>query len=119
SEAIVNCGYLADARGDWKKAINFYLQALSVYPYAIDAYIDLGVTYEQHKLYTLAQSVLLKGLAVAPTDGRLHVVLGQTYADQGQTALARAQFKDAEQSDDPEVRSIAQARIAAESSTKQ
>jgi len=113
SEAIVNFGYLADARGDWKKAINYYLQALAVYPYAVDAYIDLGVTYEQHKLFTLAQSVLLKGLAIAPNDGRLHVVLGQTYVDQGQTALARTQFKAAATSDDPEVRSIAQARIAA------
>lgn len=120
SEAIVNFGYLSDARGDWKKAINYYLQALAVYPYAVDAYIDLGVTYEQHKLYTLAQSVLLKGLAIAPNDGRLHVVLGQTYVDQGQMALARAQFKAAATSDDPEVRSIAQARIAAtETSTKQ
>lgn len=111
-EAIVNFGYLADARGDWKKAVAFYLQALSVSPYATDAYIDLGVTYEQHKQYQLAQSVLLKGLAVSPSDGRLHFILGQTYVDQGQSVLARAQFEAAAKCDDPAVRALAQARVA-------
>jgi tetratricopeptide (TPR) repeat protein len=111
-EAIVNFGYLADLRGDWKKAVAYYVQALSVYPYSVDAYIDLGYEYEQHKLYTLAESVLTKGLAVAPKDGRMHYILGQVLTDQGRTDLAIAQFKAATDTDDPEVKRIAQAKFA-------
>lgn len=118
-EALVNFGYLADARGQWKDAISYYVQALTVYPYSIDAYIDLGYEYEQHKLYTLAESVLAKGLAVAPKEGRLHFILGQVYSDQGKTDLAIEQFKDATTSDDPDVKRIAQQKFdALEDSTK-
>lgn len=112
-EALVNFGYLADSRDDWKGAIRYYLEALSVYPYSIDAYIDLGYEYESHKLYALAQQALVKGLSVDPRDGRLHFLLGETYADQGQDDLARAQFQLASQSDDPAIKRIALARVAA------
>jgi tetratricopeptide (TPR) repeat protein len=112
-EALVNFGYLADARGDWKKAVSFYVDALAVYPYSIDAYTDLGYEYEQHKLYTLAESVLAKGLAVSPKDGRLHYLLGQVFSDQGKTQLAIAQFKAATETDDPDVKRIAQAKFDA------
>ncbi len=111
-EALVNFGYLADSRGDWRRAIRYYVEALTVYPYSVDAYIDLGWEYQQHKLYALAESALLKGLAVAPDDGRLHFLLGQAYADQGKVALALSEFKAATGSADPDVRRIAQARLA-------
>ncbi len=111
-EALVNFGYLADSRGDWRRAIRYYVEALTVYPYSVDAYIDLGWEYQQHKLYALAESALLKGLAVAPDDGRLHFLLGQAYADQGKVALALSEFKAATSSADPDVRRIAQARLA-------
>ncbi|MGZ3506889.1 MAG: tetratricopeptide repeat protein [Vulcanimicrobiaceae bacterium] len=112
-EALVNFGFLADARGQWKDAVSFYVQALTVYPYSIDAYIDLGYEYEQHKLYTLAESVLAKGLAVAPKEGRLHFILGQVFSDQGKTDLAIEQFKAATNSDDPDVKRIAQQKFDA------
>ncbi|MDQ2871826.1 MAG: tetratricopeptide repeat protein [Candidatus Eremiobacteraeota bacterium] len=111
-EALVNFGYMADLSGDWKKAIGFYVDALAVYPYSIDAYIDLGYEYEQHKLYTLAESALTKGLAVAPKEGRLHFLLGQVFTDQGKNALAIEQFKAAAQTDDPDVRRIAQQKFS-------
>ena len=112
-EALVNFGYLADVRGQWKDAVSFYIQALTVYPYSVDAYIDLGYEYEQHKLYTLAESVLAKGLAVAPKEGRLHFILGQVFSDQGKTDLAIEQFKAATNSDDPDVKRIAQQKFDA------
>lgn len=94
-EALVNMGYLADARGDWKKAVEYYIDATTVYPYGADAYLNLGITYGEHNLYQLAQAALIKGLAVAPEDGRLHFILGETYAHQGSLALAAVQYRAA------------------------
>jgi tetratricopeptide (TPR) repeat protein len=112
-EALVNIGYLADVNGDWKRAVTYYVQAMTVYPYAPEAYIDLGLDYNQHGFYELAQSALLKGLAVAPQDGRLHFVLGDVYSRQGNQAMATAQFKMAVDSYDPVVKSLAKERVAA------
>ncbi|HUY11867.1 MAG TPA: tetratricopeptide repeat protein [Candidatus Dormibacteraeota bacterium] len=112
-EAIVNLGYIRDERGDWRGAIRRYLQALAVGPFWRDAYLNLGIDYERHHLYALAESVLLKGIAAVPYDGAMHVVLGQTYADQGKTALALAQYAFATHALDPHVRNVAKRLIAA------
>ncbi len=112
-EALVNIGYLTDVNGDWKRAVTYYVQAMVVYPYAPEAYIDLGLDYNQHGFYELAQSALLKGLAVAPEDGRLHFVLGDVYARQGNQALAATQFRLAADSYDPSVKTLAKERVAA------
>jgi len=107
-EALVNFGYLADARNDWKRAVNYYVQATVVGPYLPEAYVDLGIDYEHNGLYPLAQSALLKGAAAAPQDGRIRYLLAVAYAEQGQRPLAIEQLKIAEQSLDPEVAHIAQ-----------
>jgi len=112
-EAIVNLGYIRDERGDWRGAIRRYVQALAVGPFWRDAYLNLGIDYERHHLYALAESVLLKGIAAVPYDGAMHVVLGQTYADQGKTALALAQYAFATHALDPHVRNVAKRLIAA------
>lgn len=119
SEALVNLGYLADSKGDWKGAIVYYVDAMTVYPYSPDAYIDLGYTYNVHGLYQLAQAALIKGLAVAPQDGRLHYLLGETYHREGNDTLAKAQFTAAAGSDDldPDVKRLAQQRVATLSGT--
>jgi tetratricopeptide (TPR) repeat protein len=115
SEALVNLGYLADSRGNWKQAVTYYVDAMTVYPYSPDAYIDLGYTYNAHGQYQLAQAALIKGLSVDPQDGRLHYLLGEAYERQGQHALATAQFKAAAGADDldPEIKRLAQQRVAA------
>lgn len=106
-EALVNLGYLADSRHDWKNAVGWYVRALAASPYSREAYIDLGYEYESHQLYPQAEAVLVKGLAIDPTDGRLHVILGLTYESTGQPDLARGQFKLAEGSIDPVIADIA------------
>ncbi|MDQ2681705.1 MAG: tetratricopeptide repeat protein [Candidatus Eremiobacteraeota bacterium] len=111
-ETQVNYGYLADAQGNWKGAVSDYLRALLLSPYSREAYFDLGLDYDQHKLYSLAQSVLIKGITVAPEDGRMHFMLGKTYADQHQNDLAIAQFKTAAASTDPTISSLAQEQVA-------
>ncbi len=111
-EAIVNLGYIRDERGDWRGAIRRYVQALAVGPFWRDAYLNLGIDYERHHLYALAESVLLKGIAAVPYDGAMHVVLGQTYADQGKTSLALAQYAFATHALDPHVRNVAKRLIA-------
>lgn len=112
-EAVVNFGFLADRRGDWKRAVDYYVQATVVGPYLPEAYIDLGIDYENNNLYQLAEAALLKGIAAAPQDGRIHYLLAKAYASQGQKTLALEQLKIAEQSLDPDV-----ARIAAEESSR-
>lgn len=107
-EALVNFGYLADARDDWKRAVTYYVQATVVGPYLPEAYVDLGIDYEHNGLYPLAQSALIKGAAAAPQDGRIRYLLAVAYAAQGQKPLAIAQLKIAEQSLDPDVARIAQ-----------
>jgi tetratricopeptide (TPR) repeat protein len=95
AEAIVNLGYLADDRNDWHKAVSEYVEAIVVYPYLADAYLDLGDTYYEHRYYKLAQQALIKGLAVAPEDGRLHFLLGDTYASEGNDPLAMQEYRAA------------------------
>jgi len=112
-EALVNIGYLSDVNGDWKRAVAYYVQAMTVYPYAPEAYINLGLDYNSHGFYELAQSALLKGLAVAPEDGRLHFVLGDVYSRQGNQTMATQQFKLAADSFDPTVKVLAKERVAA------
>lgn len=117
-EAIVNFGYLADTRGDWKRAVTYYVQAIAVDPYVPESYVNLGIDYEHNGLYPLAQAALLKGVAAAPWDGRVRYLLARAYAAQGQKALALAQLKIAESSLDPDVAAIAkeeQARLTASS----
>ncbi len=106
-EAIVNLGFVDDARGNWKSAVGRYAIALEIWPYATDAYVDLASDYEAHQLVPLAETVLLKGLAVSPDDGRIHILLGRAYVAQGKPELAGAQFQAAEHSLDPGIASLA------------
>ena len=107
-EALVNFGYLADARNNWRQAVKYYVEATVVGPYLPEAYVNLGIDYEHNNLYPLAQAALLKGVAAAPQDGRIRYLLAVAYAQQGQTPLALAQLKIAEQSLDPDVARIAE-----------
>jgi len=113
----VNLGYIQDEQGNWKGAIALYLKALAVSPFSVDAYHNLGYDYYQHRLFDLAESVLLKGLTVSPNDGPLHYILGETYAEQGKNAMAVAQFTAAKSSGDPGLTSLANKRIAQLGST--
>ena len=94
-EALVNFGYLADLRGDWKRAVAYYVEAISVDPYVPESYVNLGIDYEKNDLYPLAQAALLKGVAAAPYDGRVHYLLARAYAAQGKKELALEQLKAA------------------------
>ncbi|MBV8489265.1 MAG: tetratricopeptide repeat protein [Candidatus Eremiobacteraeota bacterium] len=111
-EALVNYGYLADLRGDWKKAVAYYVQATVVGPYLPESYVDLGIDYEQNHMFQLAESALLKGIAAAPHDGRLHYLLAVAYVAQHKTSLALDQLQLAERDYDPDVVRIAQEETA-------
>ncbi len=111
-EALVNFGYLADLHGDWKKAVTYYVRATAVGPYLPEAYVDLGIDYEHNNLYALAESALLKGVAAAPHDGRIHYLLAVAYVAEGKTSLALDQLAVAKESLDPDVARIAQQESA-------
>jgi tetratricopeptide (TPR) repeat protein len=112
-ETFVNYGYLADANNDWHSAVTDYARAIAIWPYIKEAYIDLGIAYEDHKLYALAQEALVKGLASVPDDGRLHFLLGRAYEMQGDKADALTQFKLAASGSDPTAVRIGQEHFAA------
>ncbi|MGA8534965.1 MAG: tetratricopeptide repeat protein [Candidatus Tumulicola sp.] len=111
-EALVNLGYLADARGDLSGAENYYEQAIYVWPYASDAYVDLSYDEVQQGMIEQAQAVLLKGLAIAPKDTRMHYLLGVVDEVRGKRAEAVAEFQSAEQSPDPEIAGSARQSIS-------
>jgi protein O-GlcNAc transferase len=94
-EAYVDIGFIEDAAHNWKTAVSDYEKAIAVDPLWRDAYIDLGYDYYVQKLYTLAEAAFIKGLSVAPRDGRLSSLLGMTYRDQGKVALAKQQYERA------------------------
>lgn len=112
SEALVDLGYVADRRGDWKSAVAYYTRAMNADPLRPEAYIDLGYDYQEHRLYSLAEAALLKGLSVSGDDGRLHYLLGATYNIQGKIALARQQYQRAIDSDEPVVVRAARHELA-------
>ncbi|HET9030417.1 MAG TPA: tetratricopeptide repeat protein [Candidatus Aquilonibacter sp.] len=116
AETFVNRGYLADMQGDWKTAAAFYAQAIQMYPYLRESYIDLALAYEDHKMYALAQAALIKGLAAVPDDGRLHFLLGKAYEAQGDHTEAVAQFKLAAAGTDPDASRIARTMYALDTS---
>jgi tetratricopeptide (TPR) repeat protein len=103
AEALVDLGYIEDMQGRWESAITYYLKALDVDPLCRDAYVNLGYDYDGHHLYKLAEAAFIKGLSISPDDGRLHYLLGVTYADQGKKALALVEYEHAKTSDEPEV----------------
>jgi tetratricopeptide (TPR) repeat protein len=113
AETFVNYGYLADAQGDWQKAAAQYAKAIALFPYLLEAYVDLGITYEQHGLYALAQATLIKGIASVHDDGRMHDLLGDAFAAQGDRVDAVKQYRLAIAGSDPVAVSLAQGHVAA------
>ncbi|GAC1653655.1 MAG: hypothetical protein NVS9B12_03790 [Vulcanimicrobiaceae bacterium] len=111
-EININYGYLADARGNWKEAVTYYVKALAISPYARDAYLNLGIDYQEHKYYELAESALIKGLTLVPDDGELHYLLGRTYQAQKKHDLAMRQYQAAFASADPRVTTLARVKIS-------
>ncbi len=111
-EAIVDVGYLEDLDGHWQAAVADYLKALAIQPLSLDAYGNLGYDYDVHHLYPQAEAAYLKGLSVSPDDGRLHFLLGRTYAEQGKHDLALEQYRLAAHSDEADVAQAARQQLA-------
>ncbi len=102
-EAYVDIGFIEDAAGRWRSAVTYYQKAIDIDPLWRDAYVDLGYDYNQQQLYPQAEAAFLKGLAVAPHDGRLAYMLGETYSLQGKTQLARQEYQRAITNSDEDV----------------
>lgn len=113
-EAIIDLGYLEDVDGHWREAVADYLKALAIQPLSLDAYNNLGYDYDVHHLYPQAEAAYLKGLSVSPDDGRLHFLLGRTYAEQDKHDLAREQYRLAELSDQADVAQAARQQLASQ-----
>ena len=111
-EALVDLGYLEDLAGRWHAATELYLRALAIDPLMREAYTDLGYDYDQHQLYALAEAAFLKGLSIAASDGRLHFLLAQTYADQGKRSLALAEYQRALAGNEEDVSRAASRELA-------
>ncbi len=111
AETFVNYGFLADTQGDWQKAVSYYAQSIQMFPYLRESYIDLAIAYEEHKMYSLAQAALIKGIASVNDDGRMHFLLGKAYEAQGDRNDAVQQFKLAAAGTDPDAARIARIQV--------
>lgn len=111
-EAIIDLGYLEDVDGHWQAAVADYLKALAIQPLALDAYGNLGYDYNAHHLYSLAEAAYIKGLSIDPDEGRLHFLLGETYAEQDKHDLARREYSLAAHSDQADVAQAARQQLA-------
>ncbi|MBV8372731.1 MAG: tetratricopeptide repeat protein [Candidatus Eremiobacteraeota bacterium] len=111
-EALVNLGYLADERGDRRAGTAYYAQAIEVWPYSSDAYVDLSFDEVQQGLIDQAEAVLAKGLTIAPKDTRMHYLLGVVDEVHGKRAEAVAEFRTAAESLDPIIAGSARANIS-------
>lgn len=111
-EALVDIGYIIDMQGDWRTAVTYYDRALQSDPLRSEAYINLGYDFNEHQLFPLAQAAFVKGLSIAPDNGRLHYMLGVTYSLQGKIDLARTQFNDAMTSDEAIVVKAAKSELS-------
>ncbi|HEY1654873.1 MAG TPA: tetratricopeptide repeat protein [Candidatus Tumulicola sp.] len=111
-EALVNLGYLYDELGDRVAAADYYAQAIYVWPYLPDAYVNLSFDQIRQGSIEQAQTVLLKGLAIAPKDPRLHYLLGVVDEVRGKRPEAVAEFHAAETSPDPEIVNSARANVS-------
>jgi tetratricopeptide (TPR) repeat protein len=112
NEALVDIGYILDLRGDWKGAVVYYNRAIAADPLRPEAYIDLGFDYNEHRLFAQAEAAYLKGISVAPDEGRLHYMLAVTYNLQGKIPLARQQYRLAIDSAEPLVVRAAKNELA-------
>jgi len=112
-DALIDFGDIEDDSGRWQNALTDFLKAAALDPLDRDAYVNLGFDYSAHRLYALAEAALLKGISISPTDGRLHYLLAETYADQGKRDLALAEFKRAAASDEPDIARAAAHDLAA------
>jgi tetratricopeptide (TPR) repeat protein len=112
AETVIDFGYLADQERDWQGAVADYARAIAMDPFLRESYIDLAIDYEQHKLFPLAQAVLLKGIASVRDDGRLHVLLGDAYQAEGNNTDAMTQWLLGAQGTDPDAVSVATQRVS-------
>ena len=51
----------------------------------------------------MAETTFLRGLSVSSGDGRIQYLLAETFERQGKSALARAEYRDATHSEEPDV----------------
>ncbi|HKU82335.1 MAG TPA: tetratricopeptide repeat protein, partial [Candidatus Tumulicola sp.] len=102
-EALVNLGYLSDELGNRAEAVGYYTEAIYVWPYFSDGYVNLSYDQIRQGSFDQAESVLHKGLAVAPADPRMHYLLGIVDEVRGNRPEAVAEFQRAETSNDPDI----------------
>jgi tetratricopeptide (TPR) repeat protein len=111
-EALIDMGYLDDATGDGAAAALCYRRAIAGDPLRPEAYVDLGFDFAAKRNFAQAEATYNAGLVVAPGNGRLHYLLGETYRSQGKVGPARAQFESALTSDESEVVNAARAALS-------
>lgn len=111
-EALVNLGYLSDELGDRRQAAEYYAEAIYVWPYFSDGYVNLSYDQIRQGSFEQAENVLRKGLAVDPKDPRMHYLLGIVEEVRGNRPEAVAEFQRAETSPDPDIVNSARQNVS-------
>ncbi|MCM8787843.1 MAG: glycosyltransferase family 39 protein [Candidatus Omnitrophica bacterium] len=76
-------------------AEKYFIKALEVYPFYLDAYYNLGFIYNLERQYKKAKVVLKKLIELEPDDFVAHFELGKIYEASGEFDLALVEYKNA------------------------
>jgi Flp pilus assembly protein TadD len=93
---LLALGRLELRTGDPAEAVNAYSRAVSEQPRSIEALSGLGLGYDILRQHGDAQTVYLRGLAIAPGDWALRSNLGLSQLMSGQRAAAIGTLGEAE-----------------------
>jgi Tfp pilus assembly protein PilF len=91
-QPLMNLAILLSHKGDLQTALSLLISAVAIAPQDVDVQEHLGHTYLDLNELPEAQAHLEKAVALHPSDGRLHFLLGQAYRRSGMTNQSKAEF---------------------------
>jgi tetratricopeptide (TPR) repeat protein len=83
------------ALGDYESAEKKLLGAISIFPYYVDAFYNLGVIYNLQGKYSQAEGVLRRAAFLGPDDAGIAFELGRTFKLTGRSEEAQREFRRA------------------------
>jgi len=111
SEAVVDLGFIDDQADRRDAAMALFTKAIALDPFSRAAYVDLGYDQLENGNFLDAETTFLRGLSVSSGDGRIQYLLAETFERQGKSALARAEYRDATHSEEPDVAAAAVVKL--------
>ena len=94
-DALQFLGLIAHNKNDSQTAINLFRKAISINPFSIDYYVNLGTIYKQLGRLRDALECYQTALQLQPDNAETYNNLGNIYKEQGRMELAKEAFEKA------------------------